>query len=279
MLLPAAVFLYHFFFSLWNDMDPLRKYGSPPFSIALLHGGPGARGEMSPVARELAAERGVLEPLQTAASVAGQLAELKFVLEKEADLPVTLAGFSWGAWLALLLAAEYPALVKKLVLIGCGPLEKTSAGDIEKARRERLSPEEWIELHELFGRLNEAPAGERGNLCARLGAILTRADSYEPLEDTEHELRFQPEIFFGVWPQAAALRNSGGLLRLAARIRCPVVAIHGDRDPHPAAGVEPPLSALLADFRFFLLPRCGHRPWMEKHARDEFFRILREALV
>ncbi len=260
-------------------MDHLRKYGSPPFNIALLHGGPGAGGEMAPVARELAAERGILEPLQTAASVAGQLAELKFVLEKEADLPVMLAGFSWGAWLALLLAAEYPALVKKLVLIGCGPLDKNSAGNIEKSRRERLSPAEWIELHELLGRLNEVPGEERRDLCARLGTILTRADSYEPLEDTEHELRFQPEIFFGVWPQAAALRNSGRLLRLAAGIRCPVVAIHGDRDPHPAAGVEKPLSDLLTDFRFVLLPRCGHRPWMEKHAREEFFRILRETLV
>ncbi len=278
MLLPATVFLSRLFFSFRIIMDHLRKYGSPPFNIALLHGGPGAGGEMAPVARELAAERGILEPLQTAASVAGQLAELKFVLEKEADLPVMLAGFSWGAWLALLLAAEYPALVKKLVLIGCGPLEKTSAGDIEKARRERLSPTEWIELHDLLGRLNIAPGEERRNLCVRLGAILTKADSYEPLEDWENELRFQPEIFFGVWPQAAALRNSGELLRLAPRIRCPVVAIHGDRDPHPAAGVENPLSDLLADFRFVLLPRCGHRPWMEKHAREEFFRILREAL-
>jgi hypothetical protein len=23
------------------------------------------------------------------------------------------------------------------------------------------------------------------------------------------------------------------------------------------------------------LPRCGHRPWFERHARDEFFRVLR----
>jgi pimeloyl-ACP methyl ester carboxylesterase len=57
-----------------------------------------------------------------------------------------------------------------------------------------------------------------------------------------------------------------------------VVAIHGDYDPHPAAGVQRPLAAVLADFHFILLPRCGHRPWRERHARDTFYRILEAEL-
>ena len=32
----------------------LRTYGEAPFNIAVIHGGPGAAGEMAPVARELA---------------------------------------------------------------------------------------------------------------------------------------------------------------------------------------------------------------------------------
>ena len=46
-----------------------RKYGSAPFNVAVVHGGPGAPGEMAPVARELSSFRGVLEPLQTATTV------------------------------------------------------------------------------------------------------------------------------------------------------------------------------------------------------------------
>jgi hypothetical protein len=34
-------------------MKNLRKYGKAPFSLAVIHGGPGAPGEMATVAREL----------------------------------------------------------------------------------------------------------------------------------------------------------------------------------------------------------------------------------
>ena len=35
-------------------MSNLRTYGEPPFGVAVIHGGPGAGGEMAPVARVLA---------------------------------------------------------------------------------------------------------------------------------------------------------------------------------------------------------------------------------
>ena len=50
-------------------MENLRTYGNAPFKVALLHGGPGVSGEMAPVAVELSNTRGVLEPLQTKASI------------------------------------------------------------------------------------------------------------------------------------------------------------------------------------------------------------------
>ena len=75
----------------------VRKYGDSPFSVAVVHGGPGASGEMAPVASELSSICGVLEPLQTATSVEGQIQELQKVLQGHADIPVTLIGHSWGA--------------------------------------------------------------------------------------------------------------------------------------------------------------------------------------
>ena len=53
-------------------MKNLRKYGNAPFNVAVIHGGPGASGEMAPVARKLSSNWGVLEPLQTEASLDGQ---------------------------------------------------------------------------------------------------------------------------------------------------------------------------------------------------------------
>ena len=103
---------------------------------------------------------------------------------------------------------------------------------------------------------------------------MSESDSYEPLYQESEILEYRYDIYKGVWPQAAELRRSGRLLELGERIRCPVVAIHGDYDPHPAAGVKEPLSRALKDFRFFLLAKCGHYPWMERQARDEFYSVL-----
>src|SRR5207249_3589968 len=106
------------------DMTNLRTYGGPPFRVAVIHGGPGAGGEVAPVARELAPERGVLELIQTATTVERQVAELRAVVEEHADLPVTLIGYSWGAWLSFMVAAHHPALVRKLILVSSGPFEE-----------------------------------------------------------------------------------------------------------------------------------------------------------
>ena len=86
------------------------------------------------------------------------------------------------------------------------------------------------------------------------------------------------DIFQGVWPAAAQLRRDGKLLELGKHIKCSVVAIHGDYDPHPAEGVQKPLSAILKDFRFILLKNCGHKPWIEQQAKEKFFQILKKEI-
>ena len=75
------------------------------------------------------------------------------------------------------------------------------------------------------------------------------------------------------------MRDRIELLALGKEITCPVVAIHGDYDPHPVAGVREPLSRVLRDFTFIILEKCGHEPWIEKYARDEFYEILRREIV
>ena len=75
-------------------MKNLRTYGQAPFSLALIHGGPGAPGHLAPVARELATEWDMLEPLQTAASVEGQIQKLREVLDTHGDPPLTVIGSS-----------------------------------------------------------------------------------------------------------------------------------------------------------------------------------------
>jgi len=257
----------------------LRKYGNKPFPVAVIHGGPGAPGEMAPVAREFSAIMGVLEPLQTATTLEGQVRELKAVLEKHAALPVTLIGFSWGALLSFIFTARYPSLVKKLILVGSAPYQEKYASNIAQTRLSRLSKEERAEALSLMQTLNDPSVVDKNTPLARLGKLLSQADSYDPLPSEDEILECHYDIFQGVWEQAAKLRSSGKLLELGKRIKCPVVAIHGDYDPHPAEGVVEPLSRTLKDFRFILLEKCGHRPWLERSARDRFYDILTRELV
>lgn len=256
-----------------------RKYGKPPYSVAVIHGGPGAAGEMAPVARELASAMGVIEPMQTEATLEAQVGELARVLRSNAGLPAMLIGYSWGAWLGVILSARHPELVGKLILVGSGPFEPEYAGDIDKTRLSRLTEEERREVEILLDKIKKGRPGGRREAFARFGEIYSGADAYDPVpaaEDAERdEIEFRADIFEAVWPQAAGFRRKGILLAEVERIICPVVAIHGDHDPHPAEGVRRPLAARLPDFRFILLKRCGHKPWIERHARDEFYRILR----
>ena len=259
-------------------MNNLRTYGKAPFSAAVIHGGPGAAGEMAPVVLELASGGGVLEPLQTAATLEGQIEELKTVLEKNGGLPVTLIGFSWGAWLSFIFAASYPAIVKQLILIGSGPYEERYAASTQETRLKRLSEEDIAEVKSLIQVLDNPAAEDRNTAFARFGALFSKVDAYDPIVYESEVIDYQVDIFQSVWKEAAELRRSGKLLELAKRINCPVVAIHGDYDPHPAEGVQKPLSAILKNFRFILLKNCGHRPWIEREAREQFYEILKAEL-
>lgn len=259
-------------------MDNPRTYGRAPFSVAVIHGGPGAAGEMAPVARELARAWGVLEPLQTSESVAGQVEELKAILEENGNLPVTLIGYSWGAWLGFLVAAHHPSLVRKLVLIGSGPFEEKYVARFQETRLSRLSEEDRTEYQSILGRLSDPRVEGQDASLARLGELASKTDSYDPLRVEPEAIAFQAEIHQRVWQDAVEMRRSGRLLGLAKQVRCPVVAIHGDYDPHPAEGVQEPLSAALKDFRFHLLEHCGHTPWMERQAREAFYRTLKDEL-
>jgi predicted GNAT family acetyltransferase/pimeloyl-ACP methyl ester carboxylesterase len=259
----------------------LRCYGAAPYHVAVVHGGPGAGGEMAPVARRLAAGRGVLEPIQTATSLPGQVAELSAVLEQHASLPATLIGFSWGAWLSVLVAAHHPALVGKLILVGSGPFEERYVARLQEARLSRLGERQRAEFEAILGALADPATGDRDRLLARLGALTSETDAYDPITEespASDQVACRGDIFSRVWQEAAELRKSGALLELAGRLECPVLAIHGDHDPHPAKGVKAPLSAVVRDFRFFLLPRCGHKPWIERQAREAFYARLEEEL-
>ena len=257
----------------------VRKHGADPFHVAVIHGGPGAPGSVAPLAQALSDACGILEPLQSADSLEGQVQELREQLDEYATLPVTLIGWSWGAWLTLILAARYPEMVRKLILVGSGPFEEKYAEGILETRMMRLTAGERTEALSLMDDLNDSGCQDKDQKLARFGALFGKTDTYAPLNLETSSNACQGDVYERVWRDASAFRKSGRLLDAEKDLRCPVVAIHGDYDPHPAKGVQEPLGTLLHDFQFILLSQCGHEPWAEQYAREHFLNILRRELA
>jgi pimeloyl-ACP methyl ester carboxylesterase len=234
---------------------------------------------MAPVAEKLSVRRGVLEPLQTATSVSGQVDELRGVLRDRSANPVTLIGHSWGAWLSLLLAARHPELVRKLILVSAGPFEEEYAVRLTETRLSRLLETERAEVRDLQKRLSDQAERDKAPLFIRFGQLMSKADSFDALTEQNPAIEYHPETYEKVWNEAKEMRRSGVLLQMGVNIRCPVLAIHGDYDPHPAEGVRKPLLRILKDFRFEILINCGHTPWLERQAHDRFYEILESELT
>jgi pimeloyl-ACP methyl ester carboxylesterase len=51
--------------------------------------------------------------------------------------------------------------------------------------------------------------------------------------------------------------------------------LHGAADPHPGQMIRASLAPYLPQLKYLEWPRCGHYPWLEKSAHDEFFSVLR----
>ena len=202
-------------------MSNVSVYGEPPYRVAVLHGGPGAPGQVAPVARELSRYLGVLEPLQTVSSLDGQVEELRGSLEERSGLPVTLIVHFWGAMLGFIIARRHPQHVRKLILVGSGVYEERYAARIQQTRLGRLSEEERQEVLSLQGELEDPAAMGKGGELSRLGELFTMADAYDPLSLETEVIEVQHQVNERVWREARQLRESGDLIQLGQHIRCP----------------------------------------------------------
>lgn len=234
---------------------------------------------MAPVARELARATGVLEPLQTEDTLQGQIDELRDQLPAHAALPVVLIGSSWGAVLALFLAARHTGMVAKLILVGSAVFDAASSAKIEDRRLARLTEENRRRYRNIREMLKRAAAGDRNHLMMEWGRLLDESDTYDPITRDLEVMEVQYDVHTSVWADFVALRDRPGYLKNEFRkIDQPTVVIHGEYDPHPLEGIRPFLEDCLGTVRFYILPECGHYPWIERHARTRFFDILRDEI-
>jgi pimeloyl-ACP methyl ester carboxylesterase len=180
--------------------------------------------------------------------------------------------------LGYLFTAQNPSFVKKLILVASGVFDRAYVPQITRTRLYRLTGTDRVTLQELEEKLNDPVTPDKDVVVQRYGEIFSKADSFDPLPHTNEIVRSQYAAFEYAWREMEQLRTSGELLAYGRQITGPVVAIHGNYDPHPADGVRVPLSRVVRDFRFILLDKCGHTPWLERGARDRVYEILTREL-
>lgn len=259
-------------------MENIRLHGKPPYTIAIIHGGPGGLGQMKPVAEELSQAYGIIEPLQDQTTVDGQIDGLKDAIQQHGQLPITLIGHSWGAMQCILFAAIHPTLVKKLILVSSGTFDDASSQLVGQTRMNRLDAQEKQAFNNLLGQLPNSSEQEQNNIFKKLATFSCATDSYKLLETPLNNTTVLYHVFEKVWAEVVVLRTSGYFLEQARKISCPVFAIHGNYDPHPAEGIKKVLATTIKIFQFILLEKCGHYPWFEKYAHHKFYEILKAIL-
>jgi pimeloyl-ACP methyl ester carboxylesterase len=257
-----------------DDQPTYRIWGKPPFTTVILHKGPGAAGDVASLANELGKHSGVIEPFQTGITIKSQINEIKFVIEEKTKKPVVLIGHSWGAWLGFIFTSHHPELIKKLIMVGTPPFEDKDVAVMRKIREDRISNLEKNKFDKITSGLKINPKES----FQKMGELMSKIDSYDllPIHD---EVDFRSDIYTSIWNEAEKMRKENQLLHLTTKISCPVIAIHGDYDPHPWQGVKIPLEERILEFKFILLEKCGHYPWKEKFARESFLKKMIEELV
>lgn len=249
----------------------VRLYGKAPYKIVLVHGGPGAIGSLKGFAQELnmLSQTGIVEAIQSKYSIAELIEELHNQIDENCNNKVLLIGHSWGAWLAALFAEKYPELIERIILVGSAPLEEKYVSEIRARRLENLSEEDGA----IFQRLIDNRATDEDMI--KIPQIFEKSDNYCLETANLHRAdKTDSQMHNVVWEEAAKLRTQGKLLTSFKQIKCKIVLIQGENDPHPARGITIPLQENGIECETYILEKCGHSPFMEKYAKENFYNIL-----
>lgn len=254
----------------------VRFYGNAPYRICLVHGGPGAIGSLKGFAKELSerSDKGVVEAIQSKYSIPELIEELHTQIQDNLSEGVTLIGHSWGAWLVILYAERYPEGIGSIVLVGCPPLEDKYVGEISSRRFGNLTEENRVILQRLIDQ--NATAED----FRRMPMILEKSDNYSLINLPDDSADSADNRMYNmVWKEAAQLRTEGILLDAFTKVKANLYLIQGAIDPHPFEGVIEPLKEIGRPCESYLLEKCGHSPYLEKYAREEFYHIIIDSIL
>lgn len=257
----------------------VRSYGATGAWLTLLHGGPGAPGHLAPVARALADAFRILEPFERRSggpplTVALHVSDVEATIRRHAGTePTALLGFSSGAVTALAFAAAHAGRVSQVILVAAATMDPRSREEFRAALDARLNA---AARRELYRASTVADSDERLRIQRDATAPAYFVD---PFSTETEEVWYDGAGHDQTWSDVVRLQATGRHPADFATIRVPVLMIHGAQDPHPGAAIRAALAPYLPQLEYHELQRCGHYPWLERAARDEFLATIRARLT
>ena len=185
-------------------------------------------------------------------------AELAQALTQLQVGPCCVLGVSLGGMIAQFLAADHPALVRRLVLAVTQARPNPTSQAVLSHWRELAERNDYRELMLDTARLSYTPRRARLYAAAyRLPLRPGRPDSFD---------RFRHQLQAGLTHDAAALLPA---------VSCPTLILGGEQDRIVTAAAALELAELLPDSRLHIYPDLGHglyeeAPDFQKRLRDFF---------
>jgi pimeloyl-ACP methyl ester carboxylesterase len=188
--------------------------------------------------------------------------------------------------LALAYAAEHPEKVCAIVLVGCGTFDKAARGRLRATLDARIGTELRSRLEQLKREFPDPD--ERLKKRYELTRALYDFDPVDsddiesgevnPDEVDQEAPPFDMRAHTETWNDMLRLQEGGVYPAAFAAIESPVLMLHGTYDPHPGRMIRSGLKPYLPQLEYREWERCGHRPWVERGIRDEFFGFMRDWL-
>ena len=179
--------------------------------------------------------------------------------------PVTLIGQSQGGMTGIRLAARFPQLVERMVLIGSSAREEPE---------HRMA--DW---QQRLGILRNGTPQQCSQLFVRLQQAL---NSSRWLQQSPQQAAEELQLMLHQDPQAMALAATAAVLTrrdvrpLLREINVPVLVICGEDDPATPPELSMEIAEALVSGELVLLPETGHHPMLE--SAEQVTGIIRQFL-